>query len=106
VKLITPHRRVRAEHIADRRGLADNQVHLARREVEPLQQVEQRDAGQRRELRRLHHDAAPGTDCGREFLSQHRQWEVPRRDQRRHAGRAVMDRPAGISDRLLQGPGL
>jgi hypothetical protein len=84
---------MRAQHPADHLGVADDKVRPAVVEPGLGEEMPQGDRRQRRRRGGLGDDRAPRRQGGRELLGHHRQREVPRRDDARHAGRAVVHRP-------------
>ena len=88
------HIAVVAQDVTDGPGRAGYQIDLSGRQANPaIQQMEQCDHGQRRLGGRLDDARTVGRQRRREFLGNHANGEVPRRDQSHHSGRPIVDPP-------------
>ena len=75
------HRGMLAQHLADLRGFAGEDIEHALRHARLLGQRHQRQRGQRRLVGGLEHDGAAGGQRRRDLAGDHRAGKVPRRDR-------------------------
>src|SRR5271157_2688284 len=85
-----------AKHLANRGGVAGDDVQGAGWETGALRQFAQRQRRERRLQRRLYDAGAAGGQGGRAFAGDHRRREIPRRDRRHHADRLAQGQDARV----------